>query len=132
MDFLNNITWLECKKLLRCPFEKRNEVKFQTSLSGNNFFLHQRAFYCLKIYKFYWLIRLLAKSFEWKDKAQISVISHDKFCFYYILVMEKFQSFRSMCLKLIKKLCFCAYANIQFKEPIRIFIQNFQVKMTVI
>lgn len=31
-----------------------------------------------------------------------------------------------------QKLCFRAFANVQFKEPIRIFDQNFQVKMTVI
>ena len=46
--------------------------------------------------------------------------------------MEKFQSFRSMCKKLFEKLLFCACADIQFKEPVRKFDENFQVKITVI
>ena len=35
-------------------------------------------------------------------------------------------------MKLVEKLLFCPCANIQFKEPVRIFDQNFQVKITVI
>ena len=34
-----------------------------------------------------------------KDEAQIFRLPHDKFCIYYIFEMEKFHSFRSICVK---------------------------------
>ena len=46
--------------------------------------------------------------------------------------MEKIQSFRTIYKKLVEKLLLCASTNIQFKEPVRNFEQNFQVKITVI
>ena len=75
--------------------------------------------------------KLLAKCFEWKGEAQISVIQRDKICFNYVLKMKKFPSLGGICVKLIKKWYF-TYAIIQFKKPVRIFDQNSQGKMTVI
>ena len=47
--------------------------------------------------------KLLVKCLESKDEAQISVIQFNKICLYYILKMEKFPSFSSICLILVKK-----------------------------
>ena len=74
--------------------------------------------------------KLLEKFFEWKDEAQIFRLP--QFYIYYVCDMAKFQSFRIICKKLVEKLLFCASTNIQVKEPVRNFEQNFQVKITVI
>ena len=74
--------------------------------------------------------KLLEKRFEWKDEVQISRLP--QFYIYYVFEMETFQSFRIICKKLVEKLLFCASTNIQVKEPVRNFEQNFQLKITVI
>ena len=74
--------------------------------------------------------KLLEKRFEWKDEAQISRLP--QFYIYYVFEMETFQCFRIICKKLVEKLLFCAPTNIQVKEPVRNFEQNFQLKITVI
>ena len=61
--------------------------------------------------------KLLEKRFELKDEAQISRLP--QFYIYYVFEMEKFQSFRIICKKLVEKLLFCASTNIQVKEPVR-------------
>ena len=50
---------------------------------------------------------------------------------YHVFEMEKCQSFRTIYKKLVEKLLFSAFTNIQFKEPVR-NLNNFQVKITVI
>ena len=46
-----------------------------------------------------------------------------QFYIYYVFEMEKCQGFRTIYKKLVEKLLFCAFTNIQFKEPVRNFEQ---------
>ena len=61
--------------------------------------IEQENLSCVKYVNF----KLLVKCLESKDEAQISVIQCNKICLYYVLKMEKFPSFSSICLILVEK-----------------------------